>query len=820
MAVGDGYSAGNLSFQIQAMEKNTTATFSKLNATLMTMMNLVGHTSSAFKSLQKTLSSMSRLQFNSLDRLASGLEKLAGINTQGLYKKLNSLARILQPLQELSGGLSGLGQFNNFANGLNKIVKIDVAGFDKQLKSLTESLKPFLEQITVASPSLQAFASAMGSVKGRRTIKFSQFDSGSGSSSGKGLSAFNLTSIVNKIYFLRNYTKQMFRSLTGIVQNAVEYTETLNLWQVAMRGNTQEAEEFIKTMNKGYGIATQTLMQYQAIFKNMLSSLGGLSSDTSYALSEYLTQMAIDYASLYNVSIDRAMTTFQSVLSGQVRPIRSIAGYDITETTIYQLYQQLGGTKTMRQLSQTEKRLLRIYAVFQQMESSGAIGDLNKTLGSTANQWRIFTEATKELGTWLGIIIEDRIAPLLPKLNAIVITLTNITKAIAQMKGIKPQEFGVVESVEQLNEELDKTQGKLLSFDRFEALNSSVGEDNALGIDESLLAGLSKYESILGNITGEAQELAEKWTKLFIDPNTGEWTEFANNIKETTKDIGILLGIVLALKKPLLVVLGGLIALYTTDEDFRLSLNSLLNSSLDLLQNFGDILKDIVPYLVDVFNMILPILVKIMDWFIIANKWMIKYFNLWWDFVKELPDYMIHRFKTIGEIIKRVFVGIGQTIANIFAGVVNGIANAFVELVNFWITQINLLIKPVDWIAGLFGKKAQISKIGWRASWQPFDPLVGQTFKTGGKVEDGIFTMNKGELAGTFDDGSTIVANNQQIISGIKQGVYEANMAFWRQTGMNSGTGDVYLDKTKVGQIIAKPSHDEMVRTGLVKVTR
>ena len=79
------------------------------------------------------------------------------------------------------------------------------------------------------------------------------------------------------------------------------------------------------------------------------------------------------------------MTTFQSVLSGQVRPIRSIAGYDITENTITDLYKSLGGEKTMRQLSQLDKRLLRIFfGYIQQMSKSGALGkDMEKTIENT-----------------------------------------------------------------------------------------------------------------------------------------------------------------------------------------------------------------------------------------------------------------------------------------------------------------------------------------------------------------------------------------------------------------------------------------------------
>ena len=120
-----------------------------------------------------------------------------------------------------------------------------------------------------------------------------------------------------------------------MVQYGIDFTEILNLWQTSMRGNIGEARIFIAEMNKAYSIAEATLMKYQATFKNMLSAMGKISEDTAYGLSEALTKMALDFASLYNVSIESGMQKFQAVLSGQVRPIRSISGYDIVENTIF-----------------------------------------------------------------------------------------------------------------------------------------------------------------------------------------------------------------------------------------------------------------------------------------------------------------------------------------------------------------------------------------------------------------------------------------------------------------------------------------------------
>ena len=46
-------------------------------------------------------------------------------------------------------------------------------------------------------------------------------------------------------------------------------------------------------------------------------------------------------------------------------------------------------------------------------------------------------------------------------------------------------------------------------------------------------------------------------------------------------------------------------------------------------------------------------------------------------------------------------------------------------------------------------------------------------YSVGGFPEDGLFMANHNELVGRFSDGRTAVANNEQIIDGIRNGVYE-----------------------------------------------
>ena len=59
--------------------------------------------------------------------------------------------------------------------------------------------------------------------------------------------------------------------------------------------------------------------------------------------------------------------------------------------------------------------------------------------------------------------------------------------------------------------------------------------------------------------------------------------------------------------------------------------------------------------------------------------------------------------------------------------------------------------------------------------------------------EDGLFYANHNELVGEFSNGRTAVANNAQIIEGIKSGVYSGMMSALSST--NFGT-DVTIEAT------------------------
>lgn len=460
--------------------------------------------------------------------------------------KLSSLSTVLKSVTK--DDMKWINSFGTKMKNLSKKMnEIDWSGVDSGFNRLTVSITPFIDKVNSAQASLTAMYGVLQKVSGKKFGSIMNVTSGGGSTKSGGL--FNFGKITAVTYMLR----RMGQAVANIVQYGTDFTETLNLWQVAMRDNLDQADEFIKKMNRAYGISQKTLMNAQATFKNMIGSLGNISDSVAYQLSESILQMATDFSSLYNVTFENAITKFQAALAGQVRPIRSGSGYDITENTLYQVYQTLGGTKTQRQLNRTEKQLLAIYAVFQQMQRSGAVGDLSKTLDNFANQSRMMSENFKELKTYVGLFFQDLLQSwgVLKYINAGLIFLTEIVKALTNYKAPNFLE-DMFESTVAENEAVDELQGKLLDFDKFRALDSSTGVGSALAIDQSILKAVSDYQSILENVNNEARTLATQWLKnigLLVEDSNGELVisdKKLKDIESTLKGIGIALGVIFA----------------------------------------------------------------------------------------------------------------------------------------------------------------------------------------------------------------------------------------------------------------------------------
>lgn len=651
--------------------------------------------------------------FLRINQMSNGFSKLSKININPLNQKITEISK---SAEQFVASLSTMQQtnFTESANSLNKLANafrqldklknIDFKDLYMSFYRINRILEPFLQKLKESEASLVAMASVLNNLKFHVISKASKELDAIRRNTNKIADKskevdFNKMFNIGKIYFFINYSKRIVQAFGKIISSAIDFNETLNKFQVSMGNYYEQSLNFVNSITKAFNLSTESIMNYQSTFKNMLSALGNLSDETSYQLSESLTRMALDYASLFNVEVNRAMEQFQAVLSGQIRSIRSVSGYDVSETSIFNIYKDLGGTKTMRQLDQIEKRLLRIIAIQQQMEATGAVGDFEKTINTTANQLKQLSETFKELSRWIGQYLMFAIKPLIEKTLGFVVALKELFKYLNVAKGYKYEDFGsgglfgeIEDSATNAEEAIDSVNNKLLGFDTLNILSDATSSTATQADYQKLIDKIKEYESGFDDVENKANDISKRileWAGFTYDAN-GELKNTSNTlgtILGALAGIGVTFASVTFLPKItklftaikgmgaislfsglpktlgiISIILGIFTLLYTTNEDFRDSINGLIKSIGDLLLPIIKIIFGIIEALMPIINTIISEIAYILAPVISAISPIISA-------IGSLVEAMLPIIVTIVDIVANVLNVALSTVLTIFNGI-------------------------------------------------------------------------------------------------------------------------------------------------------
>lgn len=132
-------------------------------------------------------------------------------------------------------------------------------------------------------------------------------------------------------------------------------------------------------------------------------------------------------------------------------------------------------------------------------------------------------------------------------------------------------------------------------------------------------------------------------------------------------------------------------------------------------------------------------------------------------------------------------------IKNGFVSTIKNAVNAGIDLMNKFIGWLNTKLN-FSWDGLTIAGK----KIFDGGSIQLFTIPTIPKLEKGGVLEDGLFTMNRGEIAGKFTNGKSVVANNEMIVEGISAGVYQAVVAAMNATKGGDQAVNVYLDGRQI----------------------
>lgn len=143
----------------------------------------------------------------------------------------------------------------------------------------------------------------------------------------------------------------------------------------------------------------------------------------------------------------------------------------------------------------------------------------------------------------------------------------------------------------------------------------------------------------------------------------------------------------------------------------------------------------------------------------LSEKW--DEFSNWWS-TSGIGSWWTNHVEPYFTKDKWTFSGISDGLKQAFDNAVAGIKQVW----NNFATWLNSKLS-FSWDSVNIGGKEIIQAGNINLGKIP-------TFATGGFPEDGLFFANHGEMVGQFSNGNTAVANNSQIVEGIKAGVKSA----------------------------------------------
>lgn len=352
--------------------------------------------------------------------------------------------------------------------------------------------------------------------------------------------------------------------LKEMTNESIDFVETTNLFNVSMgkglEGLNQYYEKAVKFQNdlqEKLGVNIAESMEYQALFNSMSKSMG-ISAKYAYTLSENFTKLGYDLASLYNIDPQNAMQKLRAGLAGQTKPLRDL-GLDITQQSLQPIVDSLGIDRSIKNMSQAEKMILRYIAVLNQAKI--AQGDFANTMDSPANQLRIFNAQVVAFKRNMGNLWQGFLGGILPYVNAIMMVINELLKMVAKLFGFEVSEQKVNISANIGADDLASdlgTAGKkakelkaqLMGFDEINNISlqdnsgsgSSAGGATGTGIDQRLLDAMKEYDNLMDKVKNKATEIRDKIMKWL--GFTGDTVHDMEHLKKILDIIKIAAGVI------------------------------------------------------------------------------------------------------------------------------------------------------------------------------------------------------------------------------------------------------------------------------------
>lgn len=484
-----GAEIDRLEVQVEAQAAKANAQLDKLIGKLNNVASaLTGVNNNGFaviangvQEFAKAAGGLANVKTADFTRLVKNIGQLTAINAQQLNGTSSAITAVSGAISSM-GSVSGSSvQVADMAKNISKLGGVNVQRAVANLPQLEKAMTSFLTSMSQApmvsrnviqmTNALAELAANGGKAGAAASTVSSALNRQAGSAERAAASTRSLSSVIGSLYQKYFWLSRGAKSVWGSAESSMDFMETVNYFEVAMRKIGESAalgwkengyssaesyaESFsvrlkqltakmtgfqvdtngnaVYTGDSNLGMNPDEVMQWQAVYAQMTDSLG-LAEESTLRFSRALTMLGADWASLRNISFDTAWNKFASAIAGQSRAVRSL-GIDITQATLQEYAYKYGLTEAVAEMNQATKAQLRLLAIMDQ--SRVAYGDLANTISSPSNQLRMLEQNFANLGRTVGNLFIPVIEKALPYVNGLTIALQRLFSWAGSLMGIK-----------------------------------------------------------------------------------------------------------------------------------------------------------------------------------------------------------------------------------------------------------------------------------------------------------------------------------------------------------------------------------------------
>lgn len=543
--------------------------------------NSLSGLSTGINDLSKSMQGMKNIGTADFTRLAKNISQIGSVDTSGINKTASAINRISASLGQPEAVINGAAAIGSLANGITKLGnKSTLNAIDNMPKlaaamndlMVTLSKAPVvsnnLVDMTTALANLASNGSKVGSTAQSVTNSLNGY---SASTQRASKSSKGLASIFGRLYANFFWVKRGADKLWKSIETSMDYVETLNYFDAAFgqvaesavsqwesagydsadayyKSFSDRAKELTSKMSgfrinengtltatgqPSLGIDPEKMMNYQATFGQMASSMG-VASETSLKLSQALTEIGADLASVKNLDFDKVWNDMASGLAGMSRTLDKY-GVNIRNVNLQQKLNELGIQANITALNQNEKALLR--AIILLDSTRYAWGDLAETINQPANQLRLIESNFQNLSRTIGNLFLPAVSQTLPYVNAMVIALQRLATWIGNLLGIDLSKVTssvadssfdfstIADEADAATESVNKLQKGIRKFDELDVITTPSSSGSGTGgissglLDDAFDKAYSEYQKAwddaFNNMENRAQEIADKIEEFF-----------------------------------------------------------------------------------------------------------------------------------------------------------------------------------------------------------------------------------------------------------------------------------------------------------------